>query len=156
MRREIQMGLKSPYGIQDFYRISERVGTAGQPTPAQVESLGECGYEVVINLRPSSDCLPSERRLVEAQGLEYVHIPVDWENPAEEDVTAFFEAMTARTGKRIFVHCARNMRVSAFIYLYRVKVEGAQPEIAQDDLYRIWAPNETWLRLIERVLTKPM
>jgi len=146
------MQLKPTSGIQDFLRLSDRIGTAGQPTTAQIGALGQSGYEVVINLRPAADSLANERQLLEQQGIEYVHIPVDWDAPTKEDVRRFFEAMESRTAKKVFVHCARNMRVSAFMYLYRVRVEGVPPEVAQVDLHHIWSPNTTWQRLIDQVL----
>jgi uncharacterized protein (TIGR01244 family) len=144
----------STLGIQDFHRLSERIGTAGQPTTAQIGALAQSGYEVVINLRPAVDSLYNERQLVEQQGLEYVHIPVDWEAPTETDVQRFFEAMQARAAKKVFVHCARNMRASACMYLYRVQVECVPPETAEADLYHVWIPNSTWQKLIDDMLSK--
>ena len=66
----------------------------------------------------------------------------------------FFAVMQAREGKHVFVHCAMNMRVSAFLYLYRVVTQQAAPEEALGDLYRIWQPNPTWQKLITDVLDR--
>ena len=130
--------------IPDFLRLSDRIGTAGQPREEQFAAIRQAGYEVVINLRPPDDTLPEERALVEGEGMDYVSIPVAWDAPTAENVEAFFATMQANEGKHVFVHCARNMRVSAFLYLYRVAKENVAPEEAARDLHRIWTPNPTW------------
>lgn len=108
--------------IQVFLALSDQVGTAGQPTVAQFADIKTAGYQSIVNLAlvSSTDAIPEEREIVAQLGMEYVHIPVNWETPTLEDLTHFFEVMDQRSDTQIFVHCAKNMRVSAFMYLYRV------------------------------------
>ena len=108
--------------IYKFLRLSDSVGTAGQPNASQFTAIKDAGYRIVVNLAvpDSPQAVANERELVAAQGLEYVHIPVLWDNPQVENALRFFATMQANTGKKIFVHCIANMRVSAFMYLYRV------------------------------------
>ncbi|MEB3290422.1 MAG: protein tyrosine phosphatase family protein, partial [Leptolyngbya sp.] len=119
--------------LRQFLPISDRLATAGQPTVAELATLAQAGYGVVINLAlPTSDhALPDERSTVEALGMTYVAIPVVWENPTRKDLDQFFQAMEAHQGQKIFVHCALNMRVSVFVYLYRVLRLGLDPALAQ-------------------------
>lgn len=138
--------------ITDFLRLSDRIGTAGQPREEQFTAIQQAGYEVVVNLRPLADTPPREQAIVESQGMEYISIPVIWEAPTVEDVARFFEVMQANENKRVFVHCARNMRVSAFMYLYRVVQERMPAEEAAHDLHRIWEPNPVWQKLIDHVV----
>jgi protein tyrosine phosphatase (PTP) superfamily phosphohydrolase (DUF442 family) len=140
--------------IPYFVRLTETIGTAGQPNVDRIETIREAGYEAVINLRPESDTPPEERALVEREGMEYVQLPVVWDAPTVENVEQFFAEMRSREGKRVFVHCAMNMRVSVFMYLYRVVVQNVSPAEAADDMHRIWTPNETWQRLIDQVLER--
>lgn len=132
--------------ILNFLPIDSRIGTAGQPTREQFAAIREAGYEVVINLAmPTSDnAVPEEAALVAALGLEYIPIPVVWENPTHEDLARFFAALEANTGRRLFVHCALNMRVSAFMYLYRLLRLGMSHDEAYWDVLAIWEPNPTW------------
>jgi len=44
--------------IPHFLRLSDRVGTAGQPCEDQFAAIRQAGYEVVINLRPLIDVRP--------------------------------------------------------------------------------------------------
>lgn len=140
--------------IYNFLSISDSIATAGQPTVAQFDSIKDAGYQVVVNLAlPTSiNAISDEQKLVEAQGMEYVHIPVIWEQPTLADIERFFAVMQANADKRVFVHCAMNMRVSAFIYLYRLLHEQVSEEEAKRDLHKIWIPNQTWQQFIQQVL----
>jgi hypothetical protein len=40
------------------------------------------------------------------------------------------------------------MRVSAFIFLYRVIILKQSVEIARQDMLKIWQPDETWQKFI--------
>ncbi|HEY9738121.1 MAG TPA: protein tyrosine phosphatase family protein [Trichocoleus sp.] len=138
--------------IYNFLTISDTLATAGQPTAAQFDAIREAGYTVVVNLAlpTSSNALPNEQEIVESQGMMYVHIPVQWESPTLDDLQQFFAAMGSSSGNRVFVHCAANMRVSAFVYLYRLLRQGVAEEQARHDLNQIWQPNETWQRFIDQ------
>ncbi len=143
------MSDQSIEAIYQFLRLSDRIGTAGQPTAEQFTAIKDAGYQVVINLLPSTrEMLPNEQELVGSLGMEYVSIPVVWEAPTREDLERFFAAMEAHGQEKVFVHCAANKRVSAFLYLYRVLREQTPGEAAQADLNRIWVPNPIWQRFI--------
>lgn len=140
--------------IYNFLKLSDSVATAGQPTETQFSDLKNAGYQVVVNLAlpTSTNALPNEQELVETQEMQYVHIPVIWEKPMLEDIERFFNVMQANADKTVFVHCAMNMRVSAFMYLYRLIQEHKNEAEAKQDLAKIWVPNETWQQFINRVI----
>lgn len=158
--------------IYNYLKLSDFVATGGQPTEAQLSLIKEAGYQVVVNLaRPDSPrAIPNEQAIVESLGMQYASIPVDWENPTLEDVAYFFSVMEAigaspkgrcqrRTQQRfaivtqpVFVHCAANMRVSVFMYLYRLIHQGMSDEQAKSDLQKIWTPNDTWQAFIQQAL----
>ncbi len=140
--------------IYNFYRLSERVGTAGQPTAEQFADVKSAGYEVVINLLPetSGSALRDEREIIAQLGLEYVAIPVIWTEPTLGDLEWFFEVMQEHAGRPVFVHCAANCRASTFLFLYRVVQQGMAVEEAQQDMLRLWEPNVLWQRFIAKAL----
>jgi protein tyrosine phosphatase (PTP) superfamily phosphohydrolase (DUF442 family) len=107
--------------IRNFLRIDDRLATSGMPKPSNFAALRQAGFEVVINLAmPTSDnAMPNEGNLVSAQGMTYVHIPVNFEAPQPTDFERFTKMMDVCAGQKVFVHCAANMRVSAFIFLHR-------------------------------------
>ncbi|MGI8504215.1 MAG: protein tyrosine phosphatase family protein [Hassallia sp.] len=141
--------------IYNFLKLSDAIATSGQPTKEQFQAIKEAGYQVVVNLAlsESSNALRNEKQIVENQGMQYVHIPVIWENPTLENVREFFKVMEKNADKQVFVHCAANMRVSAFMYLYRRLHQGINDEDAKNDLQKIWIPNEIWQNFIEQVIS---
>ena len=107
-------------------------------------------FEVVVNLGRLDPryCLPDEAGLVRSLGLEYHHIPVAFQAPQREDLQRFFEVMEASEGRRIFVHCAANYRVSCFVSLYGQAKLGWSPEQADAHIGRLWEPNEVWAKFV--------
>jgi protein tyrosine phosphatase (PTP) superfamily phosphohydrolase (DUF442 family) len=143
--------------IYNILTIDEQLGTSGQPTSAQLAAIKEAGYEVVINLATGATPrdLPNEAEVVATQGMEYIHIPVIWEQPTAADFARFCEAMEATQGKKRFVHCIANMRVSAFLFLYRVLRQGMPQAEAQAAMNQIWRPNIIWQQFIDDMLARP-
>jgi protein tyrosine phosphatase (PTP) superfamily phosphohydrolase (DUF442 family) len=90
---------------------------------------------------------------VTALGITYVHIPVIWESPTLQDLEEFFAVMERYREEKVFVHCALNMRVSAFIFLYRVIRLGVPPDEARGALLQIWQPDEVWRRFVDQALS---
>ncbi|MCC7374241.1 MAG: protein tyrosine phosphatase family protein [Verrucomicrobiales bacterium] len=141
-------------GIYQYRAISDGLRTAGQPTEEQIRALREAGVEAVINLAlPTSDnALANEGSIVTGFGMVYVHIPVDFRAPTSRDFRSFCGVMEAFEGRRVFVHCAANMRVSVFVFLYRVLNQGVARAEAERDLRAIWQPDEVWSRFIQEQL----
>lgn len=129
--------------------------TGGSPTLNDFKNIKAAGYQVVINLALSTSpgILPGEAELVSQLGMEYIHIPVRWESPSLSDLYAFFEALDQNSDHKIFIHCVKNMRVSAFIFLYRVLHQGWSVEAARPDLFAIWRPTDQWLDFINSCLS---
>ncbi len=140
--------------IYNYLQLDEHTATSGQPSAAQLAEVAAAGYQVVINLAltTSDNALPDEGGIVRAHGMRYIHIPVVWEGPTLDDLRAFFEVMQARRGQKLFVHCAANMRVSAFMALYRIKRLGWPAQRAFQDMRRIWEPEGVWRAFIEGAL----
>jgi len=137
--------------IRAYLPISEAIATAGQPTTEQLRLIQQAGYATVINLAlpTSTNALTNEKEQVEQLGMTYVHIPVEWEMPQLSDLEQFFEAVTAHKKAPVFIHCAANMRVSAFMYLYH-RLQCQMPhEKAVIYLNQIWSPNPIWQAFID-------
>jgi protein tyrosine phosphatase (PTP) superfamily phosphohydrolase (DUF442 family) len=141
--------------ILNFLPISDQIATAGQPTVEQFQAIQAAGYQVVVNLAaPSStNWIANEKEIVESLGMQYIGIPVIWEEPTLENLQEFFGVLNENTETPVFVHCAMNMRVSAFVYLYR-RGQGVEDAIAQADLAKIWTPNEVWTQFIQTALSR--
>jgi hypothetical protein len=73
---------------------------------------------------------------------------VEWQTPSTDDLLRFFQTMDERRERKVFVHCAMNMRVSAFMYLYRLRA-GEAEAVAAADLYAVWQPEGVWGELLD-------
>ena len=135
-----------PESVFNYLALSDDVATSGQPTKAQFENIKAAGYETIINLLPHDheNSLPGQQALMDALGVTYIYIPVHFKNPRETDLETFCDAMEAAKGKKVWVHCAANMRVSAFIYRYRVEKLGYEESAARRDMEKLWTPFGTW------------
>jgi protein tyrosine phosphatase (PTP) superfamily phosphohydrolase (DUF442 family) len=141
-------------GIYHFRAIGEKLGTAGQPNKDQLRIVREAGFEAVINLAlPTSDnALANEGSIATGLGMSYVHLPVKFDAPTQTDFRTFCQVMEAFDGRRVFIHCAANKRVSAFVFLYRVLYGCVAIADAERDLHAIWQPDEVWSRFIRNQL----
>ena len=140
--------------IYSFRAVGDKLGTAGQPTAEQFRMVREAGFEAVINLDlpTSNNALANEGSLDTSLGMSYVHIPVDFKAPTSQDFRAFCRVMEAFDERPVFVHCAANKRVSAFVFLYRVLCQRIALPDAERDLHAIWQPDEVWSRFIQEQL----
>ena len=145
------------HGIPNYRVVHAQLATGGQPSEAQLAEAARMGFEVVINLALHDQprySLPDEPGLVQTLGMAYIWIPVPFDAPTESHLLDFFAAMRRHQDKKILLHCAANMRVSAFYGLY-LAIEQHQPldqafELMQD----IWEPDDIWNAFIESMLEK--
>jgi protein tyrosine phosphatase (PTP) superfamily phosphohydrolase (DUF442 family) len=137
--------------IRNFVLVSADLATAGQPSEAQITDVARAGFEVVVNLGLLDPryCLADEAGLAESLGMTYRHLPVDFTAPRLEDLDRFFDVMQLSRGKKVFVHCAANYRVSSFVALYGETTLGWSTEEADAHIRRVWTPNDTWSNFID-------
>lgn len=137
-------------------QVFDWLWTSGQPSERDIASLSGLRIEVVINLAlpTSSNALPNELELVTGQGMTYIQIPVLWEKPELTQLNQFFDILEIYENHKVWVHCAKNMRVSAFIYLYRKLCRAESEELASHPMQKVWKPNEVWQSFIRHALQK--
>jgi protein tyrosine phosphatase (PTP) superfamily phosphohydrolase (DUF442 family) len=141
--------------IRDYYQINDRLATSGQPTPQEFASIAQAGYQAIINLATSrsTNALANEGIIVTDLEIVYVQIPVIWDNPKLEDVAIFFRIMQSFDGQKVWVHCAKNMRVSCFIYFWQKYILHLPEKQASYPMNQIWQPTGVWQTLIEQAET---
>ena len=98
--------------------LAPGVSAAGKLDCADIEALADAGIRTIVNNRPDGEDpgqLPAEeaRRLAEARGVAYHHIPV----------TA---ATLAKAERPIVLHCRSGTRSTLLWALVRLR-EGAEP-----------------------------
>jgi len=143
--------------IYNFLPLTPFLSTSGQPTEKEIAALAEEGCEVFINLALHDDprySLKDEASYVKSLGLQYVHIPVQFDRPLKSDLVAFFHAMESNKGKKIHVHCAANKRVTVFLGLYFFIREGKSEEEAFDPMWEIWKPDVIWSSFMDAMVVE--
>ncbi len=86
--------------------------------------------------------------------MTYIHIPVQFDAPTENDLESFFNAMESVKNKKVHIHCAANMRVTAFLGLYYSIKQKKSKEEAFDPMNSVWEPDEVWSSFISSMLAK--
>ncbi len=142
--------------IKDYLEVKPDIYTGGQPTEKQILQLGEAGFNILINLATttSPNAIPNEQEIALSSGMAYVHIPVEWNNPTKSDLLKFFLMFDQHRGFKTFVHCVLNMRVSVFIFLYRVIVDREDRDSCWMDVMKIWEPDDVWQTFIDTMLAE--
>ena len=139
-------------GIYNYQSLGEKLSSSGMPTEDQLNQIAESGTEVIVNLAltTSPGALPDEHFVVKSLGMEYIHIPVEWNSPTKQNLEDFFAAMEAHSDEKVHVHCQANYRASAFIMLYRVLRLGWNSEEAVSIMEKMWNPEDfpVWKKFI--------
>jgi protein tyrosine phosphatase (PTP) superfamily phosphohydrolase (DUF442 family) len=136
--------------IKNFVQLTEDVATSGQPKVEEFKLIADAGYEYIINLGMPDHphAVKEEDRVISELGINYIHIPVKFDSPTKEEVRFFCNLMAFLKGKKIFVHCIMNYRVSAFMYHYLSKVEKYSDEMSRSLIFDHWEPDPIWKELL--------
>jgi protein tyrosine phosphatase (PTP) superfamily phosphohydrolase (DUF442 family) len=139
--------------VMNYHRIDQRLVTGGHLVDDGLAELKAEGVTVVIDLRDKPP--QGQKKKLAEQGIEWINIPIEWDDPETVDFERFSEAMEAHQDDHVLVQCAANYRASAMTYLYRVVVEQVDEDEAEKDLYAVWNPseeNQQWTDYIKGIL----
>ncbi len=138
--------MSDPIGIYNWRRLDARITTSGQPSETHLVELKALGIGHFINLglHTHEKALPDEAGLLAALGLTYIHIPVEFDHPTEEDFATFCDAMTKVAAHPVHVHCIANFRVTAFLYRWQRDVCGIESAQARALMDSVWQPGGVW------------
>ncbi len=140
--------------VTNFRQYSATFASAGQPTREQFEAIADNGFErvVYIAFTNNRNALPDADIVVKGLGMEYMQIPVDFDNPRPGEYYAFADSMARNEGRKTLLHCQVNFRATAFSFLYRVLNEDVPMAEAKADMNSVWQPNAVWRDFIFEVL----
>lgn len=140
--------------ISNYREYSSTFSSSGQPTKDQLKLLKDDGFERIVYIAFSNNgnAFADEDIVVKELGMDYLHIPVNWDQPTDSDFYMFAGAMSLTPERKTLLHCQVNYRASAFSFLYRVLYEDVPVAVAKADMNTVWQPNETWQKLIFEIL----
>ncbi len=144
-------------GIYNARVLAADLATSGQPDEGELATIAAAGYRLVVNLalHDAGYALPDEAASVHALGMDYVHIPVAFDAPQQDNLRAFFAVMDANAGRKTWVHCAANKRVSVFVGLWLHLRRGVPTDAAFALQRDIWQPDAVWARFVADMLAAP-
>jgi len=137
-------------------KFTDNIISSDQPTASEYQYWVQQGYAVVINLATSQseNTVVNADHIVDASGGQYIQLPIVWDNVRIEQYQLFEQLMQYLSNSKVWVHCAKNMRASAFVYLFIAK---NKPELANEALtimHSVWTPCKQWQQLIDAVLQR--
>lgn len=137
--------------IYNFKQVNSLLACAGQPTEAQLKQLAYENYQVIINLAVPTGkfALPGEETIVKELGIDYLPIPVVFNEPQLSELQAFISYMDRQAGKKTIVHCAANYRASAFTGLYLFNKGELDAAQMQEFIEDVWQPDDIWQQFID-------
>ena len=137
--------------ILNYIKINELISTSGQPSVEQFKEIANNEYEVVINLalHNASNAIENEDKIVTDLNMAYFHIPVNFENPKISDLKLFLNLLQALGANKVWIHCAKNYRVSAFMYVYHKYILHTPFEQIDLSIFDMWQPSLVWQELIK-------
>ena len=140
--------------IVNFRQYSPTFASAGQPSREQFATIAEHGFEriVYIAFTNNQNALTDADQVIKGLGMEYMQVPVDFDNPLPADFYAFADSMQRNTDKKTLLHCQVNARATAFSFLYRVIYESVPIAEAKEDMNTVWQPNAVWRDFIFDVM----
>lgn len=137
--------------ILQYVAVHEHLATSGQPTSAQLTWIKAEGFTTIINLAltDASNHLPLEDRICLELGLDYIQVPLLWDQPSTSAGLFVLDLIDHLVQEqKVWVHCAHNMRVASLMYLYRQFYMGMSLPEADALLEDIWQPDDTWTGFI--------
>lgn len=140
--------------LRNFQVNTANMVSSGLPNRIHFETIKANGVLNVIDLLP--DDRSAEIKLMNAIGLKYHNVAVEWKNPTLANFEEYVAAMKSfeASGGITLTHCKLNWRGAVFTYLYRVTQLKEPEAIAKEDLDAIWQPDETWQAFIDEVKAK--
>ncbi|WP_320818992.1 protein tyrosine phosphatase family protein [Thalassolituus sp.] len=133
--------------VFNYKKINDFISTSGQPSKEDFRKIKEDGFELIIDLAPidyerySIQDQPEVLRVLE---LPYIHIPVDFKSPAIEDYEYFSNTLKKNYGKKIWIHCAANYRVTVFFSIWAEKNLDWTEDHSKKLIDSIWKSDPNW------------
>lgn len=120
--------LATPMAIQGVPNAGNVNGTlyrGAQPKESGYSDLQKLGMNIVVDLRDEKSEVSSEKKVVEAAGMQFVSLP--WNGtglPSHDQILTFFALLHDNPGKKIFLHCHYGAdRTGVMVALYRIAME---------------------------------
>jgi uncharacterized protein (TIGR01244 family) len=111
--------------VESFYRVDDRVATGAQPTPEQVTSLADEGFQTIINLREEAEFNDGpQARAARDAGMLFLRVPVSKQQPTDAAVDKFLAVTDDESVYPVFIYCGSGNRAAGLWMIRRVLRDG--------------------------------
>jgi len=120
-------------GVPNFGEVTPWLYRGAQPSRQGFQGLAAMGIDIVVDARLSGKS--SEKKVVNAAGMQYISIPWHCMFPKDKVIAQFLTVVRENPKKKIFVHCRYgDDRTGMMIAAYRMAVES-------------WTAQEAWAEM---------
>ena len=120
-------------GVPNFGEVTPHLYRGAQPSPEGFQQLAAMGIDIVVDARLSQKS--SEKKIVQAAGMQYISIPWHCMFPKDKAMAQFLAVLRHNPKKKIFVHCRLgDDRTGMMVAAYRMAVDNWTPEKALDEM----------------------
>jgi protein tyrosine/serine phosphatase len=139
-------------GLDKFAKIDDGLYRGSQPKAEGYESLKTFNIHSVVNLRLGDQ--KEEALAVQAQGMQYLHIPQATTGVDEENIVKFLKFATDKQNRPVFVHCLLGVdRAGINVAVYRIVVHGWSRQDALKEMYGFGYYYGLWVELEKYINT---
>ena len=109
-------------GIDNFYQVDQQVYRGAQPTDDGFKYLSTLGVKIVIDLREHDQRAAHEDKVVTADGMQYLNVPMTGMTPpTAAEMAKILALLEDSSAGPVFVHCKRGAdRTGSVIAAYRI------------------------------------
>jgi tyrosine-protein phosphatase SIW14 len=109
-------------GLHNFGQVNDHIFRGAQPSSAGFSQLAKMGIKTVVDLRETGSRSVSEQKMVEADGMKYISIPLNgYGAPSNETVLKLIGFLDDKSAGPVFVHCRRGAdRTGTILACYRI------------------------------------
>ena len=113
-------------GALNYRRVEANFAIGGVTSPEAFAELKRLGFRYVVNLQTSAEgpAVEAEADVVAKAGMGYLHLPFDISKPDHDAITKFLDVAKNQANLPLYVHCRSAQRVTAFLLVKRVQLDG--------------------------------
>lgn len=111
-------------GIHNFDKVTDHVWRGALPSDKSIEKMSNSGINTIIDLRMNGEGTEHEEKLAASLGMHYLHIPMGFNQPSDEQINTFLQTVLSPSSGAVFVHCRQGAdRTGTMCAIYRRLVD---------------------------------
>jgi protein tyrosine phosphatase (PTP) superfamily phosphohydrolase (DUF442 family) len=118
--------------VHNFDKVTDHVWRGAVPSDKSLEKIASSGINTIVDLRMDGDGSEHEAKTAQSLGMHYLHIPMGFNQPSDEQIHTFLKTVLDPNSGAVFVHCRQGAdRTGTLCAIYRRLVDG----ISYDEAY---------------------